>query len=161
MTRYSCCQGYLDGACCFAAGCLGEQNCPEFCLLLETFFCLGPSISSSRMFIMDQYDLRPDPCDNRVVRLTNCLMVLSCVCDILSIFLRELRHAAHILHTIANCVFYSTVGCMASQVNREVDYRQTSLQQYAQLSSAGEEYAYEQGSVVKPFMEGVIVDRKH
>ena len=111
------------------------------------------------MFMMDQYDLRPDPCDNRVVRLTNCLMMLSCIFDILAIFIRELREAAHILHVVANCVFYSTIGCMAGQVNREVDFRRTSLQEYAQLSTAGE--VYEEGSIAKPFLEeAVIVERK-
>lgn len=133
MTRYTCCQGYLDNAC-FRAGSCGEQSCPEFCLVCETVWCLGPSMSTSRMFVMDQYDLRPDPCDNQLVRMTNCLMMLSCVCDILSIFMRELRHAAHILHVVANMVFYSLLGCMAAQVNREIDYRRSSLQDYAQLT---------------------------
>ena len=127
MTRYRCCQGYLDGICCFSAGSLGEEHCPEFCLCLESLFCLGPSMSSSRMFIMDQYELRPDPCDNRLVRCSNCLMLLSCVCDILAIFIRELRNAASLLQLLANCMFYSTMGCMAGQVNREVDFHQQTI----------------------------------
>lgn len=133
MSRYTCCQGYLDNPC-FRAGSCGEQSCPEFCLVCETVWCLGPSMSTSRMFVMDQYDLKPDPCDNQVVRMTNCLLMLSCVCDILSIFMRELRHLAHILHHIANCAFYSTIGCMAAQVNREIDYRRASMQVYSQLA---------------------------
>ena len=60
MSKYSCCQGYLNVAC-FRSGTLGESSCPECCLCLESFCCLGPSMSSSRLFIMDQYDLRPDP----------------------------------------------------------------------------------------------------
>ncbi len=149
MKRYTCCQGYLDGTCCFRSGVLGEQSCPEVCLCVESFCCVGPSMSSTRMFIMDQYDLRPDPMDNRVVRLTNCLMMLSCVCDILSIFIRELRDAAHCLHTVANCVFYSTIGCMASQVNKEVDYRRASLQEYSQLVT-GDAYV---GGMDKPLLD--------
>lgn len=85
---------------------------------------------------MDQYDLRPDPCDNQIVRLTNCLQLLACFCDIAAIFIRELRELAHILDMIANCVFYSTVGCMASQVNNEIDYRRKSQQDYSNLSSS-------------------------
>ncbi len=151
MSRYSCCQGYLDGVCCFRAGCLGEQSCPELCLATETFCCLGPSMSSSRMFIMDQYDLRPDPCDNQIVRLTNCLMILSCVCDILSLFIRELREFAHILHIVANCVFYSAVGCMASQVQREVAHRSESHQHYSQLAS--NDSVLGEGTIAKPVLQ--------
>jgi hypothetical protein len=85
---------------------------------------------------MDQYDLRPDPCDNQIVRLTNCLQLLACFCDIAAIFVRELRQLAHVLDMIANCVFYSTVGCMASQVNNEIDYRRKTQQEYSNLSNS-------------------------
>lgn len=71
MTKYMCCQGYINCMCFRGGGC-GEQSCPEFCLALESFFCLGPSMSTSRLSVMDQYNLRPDPCDNRLIRLTNC-----------------------------------------------------------------------------------------
>lgn len=71
MSKYICCQGYMN-CMCFKAGSCGESSCPELCLCLESFCCLGPAMSSSRMFVMDQYDLRPDPCDNRLIRFTNC-----------------------------------------------------------------------------------------
>lgn len=71
MTRYVCCQGYMNCSC-FKAGSCGEKSCPECCLCLESFFCIGLSMSSSRMYIMDRYDLRPDPCDNRLIRFNNC-----------------------------------------------------------------------------------------
>lgn len=132
ISRYTCCQGYLNNRC-FTAGQCGEQNCPKFCLAVESCCCLGPSMSSSRMFMMDQYDLRPDPCDNRIVRFTNCLMLLSCVCDILAIFIREIRHLAHIIHMVANCVFYTTIGCMASQVHNELANRAEGGTTYASL----------------------------
>lgn len=122
MSRYSCCQGYMDNVC-FKSGKCNEKACPEFCLCVEVFLCLGPSISSTRMMVMDQYEIRPDPCDNRIIRLTNCLMVLSCVCNLASICVRELRHLSNTIHTLANCVAYSTMGCMASQVYREIDHR--------------------------------------
>ena len=50
----------------------GEQRCPRFCLALESCLCLGLSMSSTRNFVMDTYDLRPDPCDNRLIRFSNC-----------------------------------------------------------------------------------------
>jgi hypothetical protein len=123
---------------CFKSGKCGEKSCPEFCLCVEVLLCLGPSISSTRMMVMDQYEIRPDPCDNRIVRLTNCLMVFSCVCDIMSIFMRELRHLANTIHTISNCVAYSTMGCMASQVFKEMAHRKKFRDEYANLSDADE-----------------------
>jgi hypothetical protein len=72
MNKYICCQGYLSCGVCFQPGKCGERSCPEFCLALESFCCLGPSMSSSRMYVMDMYDLRPDPCDNRLIRFSNC-----------------------------------------------------------------------------------------
>lgn len=132
MNRYSCCQGYMDNVC-FKSGKCGEKSCPEFCLCVEVFMCLGPSISSTRMMVMDQYEIKPDPCDNRIIRLTNCLMLLSCVCDLLSICMRELRHFANILHSVANCVAYATVGCMASQVYKEIAYRQQFREEYGSM----------------------------
>lgn len=121
LRRYTCCQGYFDNLCCIAGHC-GEASCPQLCLCLESFLCLGPSISATRMYTMDRWDLRPDGCDNRIVRFTNTLMILSCICDIMSIFVRELRHCAHGIHLMADCVFYTTIGCMISQVNAEIDY---------------------------------------
>ena len=129
LTRYSCCQGYMD-VCCFRAGMCQEQSCPALCLCCESVVCLGPSISSSRLFVMDQYDLRPDSCDNQLIRFSNCLAMLSCVCDILSIFHRDLRHLAHTIDIISNCVFYSTMGCMTSQVLAELSYRRENASEY-------------------------------
>jgi len=133
LKRYSCCQGYMD-VCCFKAGMFDEKSCPSFCLFVESFLCLGPSISSSRQFVMDQYDLRPDPFDNQLIRFNNCLAMLSCFCDILSIFHRDLRHLSHTIDLISKCVFYSTVGCMTSQVLAELNYRRDSSMNYHTMS---------------------------
>lgn len=97
-----------------------EQNCPTFCLALESCFCLGPSISSSRLSVMDTYDLRPDPCDNRLIRFTNCLQCFACVFDILAIFIRELRHLQHVVRGIADFAFYTIIGCMVAQTMNEL-----------------------------------------
>lgn len=98
--------------------------------------CLGPSISATRMMVMDQYEIKPDPCDNRLIRLTNCLMVMSCVCDLLSICMKELRHFANIIHSLANCVAYATIGCMASQVFKEIAYRKQFRDEYGSLGDS-------------------------
>lgn len=125
MSKYICCQGYLNCGC-FRGGSCGERSCPELCLALESCCCLGPSMSSSRMYVMDLHDLRPDPCDNRLIRFSNCLQMLSCVCHILAIFIEELREVAHLLQIVADLVFYTLLGCMAAQVNYEVDFHRNS-----------------------------------
>lgn len=134
MTRYTCCQGYLD-CMCFRAGECGEKQCPDLCLCFEAFLCVGPSVSASRLYVSDIYDLRPDPCDNRIVRFTNCMLMLSCVCDILSIFNRDLRHLTHVLHSFVNMVYYCTIGCMTSQTHYEMSQRQQNSNVYSPLVS--------------------------
>ena len=89
---------------------------------------------------MDTYDLRPDPCDNRIVRLANCLSCLSVVCDILSLFIRELRHLSHTVRMLADCVFYTTVGCMAGQISKEMDVRQQPYQPLPTVGIPEEDY---------------------
>ena len=50
-------------------------------------------------------------------------MMLACICDILAIIDSSFREFASILRTIADCVFYSAMGCMAGQIHHEVNYR--------------------------------------
>ncbi|KAJ1404277.1 hypothetical protein B484DRAFT_338183, partial [Ochromonadaceae sp. CCMP2298] len=135
MSRYSCCQGYFDSSC-FRAGCLGESRCPRVCLATEACCCLGPSVSASRMSVMDQHSLQSDPCDNRIIRLTNCLMLLGCLCDVLSICFKQLGHCKSAVHHVSNCIAYTTIGCMTSQVLYEIKIRQ-SKGDYGQLDAGG------------------------
>lgn len=121
-------QGYLNCAC-FKAGTLGESSCPAFCLALESCLCLGPSMSSSRNLVMDTYDLRPDPCDNRLIRFSNCcecielllnyaiplnflclVQLASCLVHILAVFIEELRDFADYVRLAADLVFYTMLG---------------------------------------------------
>jgi hypothetical protein len=71
---------------------------------------------------MDTRNIMPDPCDNRIIRFNNCIQLLSCVLDIAAIFVPALRDAAHILHHIADFVFWTTVGCMTAQTSYELDH---------------------------------------
>lgn len=122
LQNYTCCQGYAN-CCCFQAGKCGERDCPEFCLCLESCFCVGLSISTTRLYIMDQYAIKPDGCDNRLIRCVNCLICVSNICDILAIIFPVLQDCATILDCIADLAFYSMVGCMVSQVHRELEVR--------------------------------------
>ena len=74
MGRYKCCQGYLDNAC-FKAGSIGDQG-NVGCLACEICCCYGLAVSSSRMLVMDTRDIIPDPCDNRIIRFSNCLQLV-------------------------------------------------------------------------------------
>ena len=75
-------------------------------------------------FIMDKYDLMPDPCDNRLIRMNNCLYLASCICYVASMFVRELEHAAQILDCISEVLYCSTLGCMTAQTYAEVQFRE-------------------------------------
>ena len=35
------------------------------------------------MYVMDRFQLHSDPCDRRIIRLNNCVQIVSCVCNIL------------------------------------------------------------------------------
>jgi len=70
LSRYTCCQGYLAPCGCQAGSC-GESSCPLLCLVLEAGCCPGPSMSTSRLYLMDKYQLRSDPMDNQIMRCNN------------------------------------------------------------------------------------------
>ena len=81
------------------------------------------AISASRWTVMDAYTLRPDECDNKLIRFNNCIQVLSCICNILGMFNREIERLAQIIDLIADIVFFSTVGCMTGQAYYGLDYQ--------------------------------------
>jgi hypothetical protein len=116
MTKYQCCQGYIN-CCCFKAGMCGEENCPDLCLCIEACLCNGFAVSSSRMYVMDMYQLSSDPCDYRLIRINNCLQVLSCICHILAAIHDAFALAAQIVDRIADLVYHIVSGCMTAQVS--------------------------------------------
>jgi len=123
MTKYSCFQGYFNICCCFKAGACGEQSCPDFCLCLESCCCNFVAISASRMYVQEKYNLGSDPCDYRLIRINNCLQIIACICDILAIFIAQLREVAHIIDWIANIFYHCVSGCMTAQVAHEQNYQ--------------------------------------
>eukprot|EP00277_Geminigera_cryophila_P045704 CAMPEP_0173069956 /NCGR_PEP_ID=MMETSP1102-20130122/8324_1 /TAXON_ID=49646 /ORGANISM="Geminigera sp., Strain Caron Lab Isolate" /LENGTH=199 /DNA_ID=CAMNT_0013938121 /DNA_START=17 /DNA_END=614 /DNA_ORIENTATION=+ len=119
MTRYKCCQGYYD-ICCFKAGSLQEESCPDVCNALESYFCLSCSISSTRTLVMDTRDIRPDPCDARLIGLSNCLQMAACLCQILAMIMPEFEDIAEIIDFVADIVFALISSCMLAQANLEL-----------------------------------------
>lgn len=86
MNKYICFQGYspvpktfqpiIDYFKC-------ETDYPETALCLETCCCLPCSASATRYYVMDKYVLKNSPCDNRVIRCNNFLLVSACFCKVL------------------------------------------------------------------------------
>ena len=68
---------------------------------------------------MEKYDLRSDPCDYRLIRINNCLQMLSCICHMAALIIPDLRDLARILDLIADIFYHCVSGCMTAQVVHE------------------------------------------
>mmetsp|Transcript_4061 Transcript_4061/g.13360 ORF Transcript_4061/g.13360 Transcript_4061/m.13360 type:complete len:237 (+) Transcript_4061:204-914(+) len=121
--HYECCQGYVPECCCFKPGACFERECPRAAMSAEAWCCPGLAISATRFLLMDEYGLQPDPCDNRLIRLNNCLQLARCVCDVAAAFDRNLRDCAQLLDCVAELAFWSTAGCMVAQIDAELNHR--------------------------------------
>jgi hypothetical protein len=84
---------------------------------------------------MDKHDLSNDECDNRMIRFSNCLQILACICNILAIVFDPLRELARIIHCIADMVFYSMMACMSAQIDVEEKYQQANKNQNPQVAA--------------------------
>jgi len=69
---------------------------------------------------MDAKGLMSDPCDRRIIRCNNCMQLLACVCQILSIFCGELRELAQLIRCVADITYCTIQACFAAQINFEV-----------------------------------------
>jgi hypothetical protein len=72
------------------------------------------------MYVMDYKNLQSDPCDRRLIRCNNCLQIVACICNILAIFIAELRQLAQLLRCVADITYCTISSCMAAQVNFEI-----------------------------------------
>ena len=118
MQFYKCCQGYYDNSCCQAGSCCDKGN--VCCLVLEAWCCTSCAISASRQLVMDTRDIRPDPMDNQIIRFSNAMQWLACICDIVGAFYRPARHLAHTIEYISNLVYLMTASCMTVQTYHEI-----------------------------------------
>ena len=121
-THYRCCQDHCQ-VCCFKPSDT-PHTFPRTCMCLEACCCPGLAASANRFVIMDKYDLMPDPCDNQIIRMNNCLYLARCICDVAAMFVRELEHAACILDCISEVLFCATLGCMTAQTYAEIQFRE-------------------------------------
>lgn len=99
---------------------MGESSCPELCLCLEACLCNGLAISATREMVMDQFDLMMDPCDYRLIRLSNCLQILSCICWIMAMIDNSFSELARLIDLIADLVYHTVSGCMTAQVRHTI-----------------------------------------
>jgi len=112
-------EGYAD-FCCVRAGSCGEQNCPNFCAFVEGCCCNCIAVSVNRTYLMDQYDLSSDPCDYRLIRINNCMQMFSCVCNLLALFVEDLRELARYSRSSSANFLLSTYifFCFSEQTDR-------------------------------------------
>ena len=118
MSGYACCQKEIPSCCCFEPGKMGEQSCPNFCLCIESFCCTTVSISSTRSATMRTYGLSSDPFDRQLIRFTNCMICLSCLCQVCNCKGKDM------VRTATDIVVATVMGCMVAQVDHELSYRQ-------------------------------------
>lgn len=71
------------------------------------------------MYVMDKYQLSSDPCDYRLIRLNNCLQMLSCACDLLACAFDNgnLRQLAVLIDHLADLMYHCVSSCMTAQVS--------------------------------------------
>jgi len=122
MENYRCFQGYFQ-FCFIRGGNCGESQCPDLCAFAEGCCCNCFAVSASRFHMMDKYSLDSDPCDYRLIRINNCLQLLACLCNIVAIFVKEVRSLSSIIDRIADVFYHCVSGCMTAQTAFEKDYQ--------------------------------------
>eukprot|EP00877_Chromochloris_zofingiensis_P000130 jgi/Chrzof1/10117/Cz04g29110.t1 len=120
MSRYLCCQGS-----CPCSGRMGEQNCPEFCLCMEVFFCFAQSVASTRWTIQDELQIQTTDCDNCIIGTMVCMQYFACICSIVACLTGsdEINDLAQLLDCVADILWCTVCGCMQTQAKAELDVR--------------------------------------
>ena len=115
---FMCCQGYFGQCCCLDTTTFLKGSPVGLCL--EGCCCPMFSLSIARIHLMDSKQMRPDPCDWQIIACSNFLQFISCILDIIAIFVKEAREAAIIVDLIADLFTCSVAGCMGAQVYHEI-----------------------------------------
>ncbi|GFR45597.1 hypothetical protein Agub_g6993 [Astrephomene gubernaculifera] len=118
MSRYICCNGI-----CPCSGRMGEKDCPEFCLCLESFFCFAQSVATTRWMVQDEMQVETTECDNCIIGTMIFFQYLSCICHILACFVSELHDVAQFVDCLADFTWCTVCACMQTQAKAELDYR--------------------------------------
>ena len=120
MTKYQFFQGYSLPCCCCRISGKTDAFRQYQNLCCEACCCPGASISASRMYVMDIWDIKPDHIDNRSTRMA------ACIVDCLTMCIPECKErpqmnmkamAKNACNAIASSIFNSVFkGCMVVQV---------------------------------------------
>ncbi len=65
---------------------------------------------------MEKHNLASDACDYRLIRISNCLQMLACVCHVLAMIDSGFRDIAQLIDNIADLFYHTISGCMTAQV---------------------------------------------
>eukprot|EP00041_Stephanoeca_diplocostata_P022381 m.532731 g.532731 ORF g.532731 m.532731 type:complete len:200 (+) comp22048_c1_seq2:226-825(+) len=125
MSQYACCQRYVCyKGCVDCCGCC-ERNCPNLTLCFESLVCHCFAVSATRMYLQDERQIQTDPCDNRIIRLSNLCQLLACICQILACIIPGLENAARCMSLAANIMYCITCSCMQAQTHLELKMHPT------------------------------------
>jgi len=84
-------------------------------------------MSITRIFVMDQKNLQPDPTDYQIMRCSNCLQIAACLCSIAAAISGNdaCQDASQCLNCLAECVVRTVMGCMGAQMGAEISHTLT------------------------------------
>ena len=131
MEDYQCCQGTYKCCCCHGGMCC-EKNCPSCCLMIESTLCCPCAVVSTRTYMMDKYQLKPDPCDNRLIACQACVQSCGCLLTIVGCVVSclplpgadQAGKAATATGAVVSCIadgcFYVMLTCMAAQTKHQM-----------------------------------------
>ena len=72
------------------------------------------------MMARDKKQIRPDPMDYQIIACSNFLQLISCILDIVAVFVKQAREVAHLLDLLADLFTLSVAGCMGAQISHEI-----------------------------------------
>mmetsp|Transcript_7229 Transcript_7229/g.17989 ORF Transcript_7229/g.17989 Transcript_7229/m.17989 type:complete len:233 (+) Transcript_7229:41-739(+) len=126
---YVCCQGYAGKCCCIEPATYCQGSAAGLCL--EGCCCPMISLSIARIHLMDKKQVRPDPCDYQIICCSNVLQTISCILDIIAIFVEQVRDLAELVGCLADCFTCSVAGCMGAQVHHEIKIDKDGIKHHA------------------------------
>ena len=127
--EYRCCAGTdPTGKCC---GKLVSTECPSgtepCCACLEAIICPGCMVSSTRVKMMLEYNLRSDPLDNQIIHCQNAIQFIACIVAVAGNAIGLPAEAQDIMDLFSTLVFLSVSACMNTQIHIELKYRKEGI----------------------------------
>lgn len=134
--KYQCCQHQVCGDKVEKVCGSCERSCPCCCMICESFCCLGLAVTGTKGYLQEERQLAVDPCDDRLICCSNVLMILACICRILSYCFESLSCVADLMEDAAYCFFCLIQACVTAQSRMELDLHPTA-QDYARDNIPG------------------------